>query len=85
METPPALDSSAMKHWDGRDVADVSPAKLSPRDRQRIRDLFEAPPRTRRRQPQIHSVIGLALAVGVLVGLAWALSPSSPVSSKLLP
>ena len=73
-----------MKHWDGRDLAQSSPQRLSPRDRQRIRDIFEAPARPRRGEPQISSVIGLVLAIGVLAGVAWMLAPSSPVSPDLL-
>ena len=73
-----------MKHWDGRDVADVTSASLSPRDRRRVRELFREPPRPRRAQPQVHSLIGLVLAVGVLAGLAWVLTPSSPVSPDLM-
>ena len=73
-----------MKHWDGRDVADVTPATLSPRERRRVRELFREPPRPRRTPLQVHSVIGLVLAVSVLAGVAWALMPSSPVSPDLM-
>ncbi len=73
-----------MKHWDGRDLAQSAPRRLSPRDRQRLAELFEAPVRPRRGEPQIGSVLGLVLALGVLAGVAWMLAPSSPVSPDLL-
>jgi hypothetical protein len=73
-----------MKHWDERERADVAPARLSRQDRLRLRALLgEAPPRPRQR---LHagSMIGLALAIGLAVGLAFLLSPSDPVSTRLL-
>ena len=73
-----------MKHWDGRDQAQATPQRLSPRDRKRVRELFREPPRPRRTQPQVHSMIGLVLAVSVLAGLAWLLTPSSPISPDLM-
>ena len=72
-----------MKHWDGRDLPEaieLRPARLETR----VRDLFRDPPKPKRREPQIASVIGLVLAVTLLVALSWALAPSSPVSSKLV-
>ena len=73
-----------MKHWDGRDRDHVAELRLAQPDRQRIRDLFLETPKPKRKAPQIHSVIGLALAVGLLVGLAMLLAPSHPVSPKLM-
>lgn len=73
-----------MKHWDGRDRDDAIQLDLPQRDRQRLAQGFEAPVRPRRREPQTGSVIGLALALGLLAALAWMLAPSGPVSSNLL-
>ena len=73
-----------MKHWDERERTDVAPARLSPRDRQRLRELLAAPPRRKRADIQAGSMIGLVLAVGVLAALAWVLAPADPVSSKLI-
>ena len=73
-----------MKHWDGRDLADASPVELSPRERQRIAELFEAPPRRRRSETPIGSVIGLVSALAILGLMTWALAPGSPVSPDLM-
>jgi ferric-dicitrate binding protein FerR (iron transport regulator) len=74
-----------MKHWDGRDRDDAVLLRLPQRDRARLAQFFEAPSPPRRREPaRIGSVIGLALALGMLAGLAWVLAPGSPVSSSLL-
>lgn len=73
-----------MKHWDGRDLAQASPRRLTPGERQRIAELFEAPARPRRAETHIGSVIGLASALAVLGLLAWALTPGSPVSPDLM-
>ena len=72
-----------MKHWDERERTDVTPARLSPRERQRLRELLE-PPQRKRGEADVGSMIGLVLAVGILAGLAWLSSPSAPVSSKLI-
>ena len=74
-----------MKHLDERERTDVAPARLSPRDRQRLRELLQQPPQRKRGEAQAGSAIGLVLAVGILACLAWLLSPSDPVSSKLIP
>ena len=73
-----------MKHWDGRDLPEAKPLPLTKAERARLRALFEPPPH--RRAPPTHagSKLGLALAFGVLIGLAWLLSPSDPVSSQLV-
>jgi hypothetical protein len=73
-----------MKHWDGRDRDQAIPLQLSRRDRQRFAQFLEAPAPARRREPQIGSLIGLALSIGLLIGLAWLLTPADPVSSKIL-
>ena len=74
-----------MKHWDGRDrPLAATPIRLPERDRQRIRAMFLEQPKLRRRPLQLHSLVGLAISIGVLVGLAYLLSPSDPVSSKIL-
>jgi len=73
-----------MKHWDGRDRDDVAPHPLSPAERARLRALFEVPAHRRQHSTHIGSVIGLALAVGLLVGLAFLLAPADPISSRLV-
>ena len=75
-----------MKHWDGRDLSQADAQPLSRRERQRIRAMFlEQPANRRQERAHMGSVIGLVLAVGLIAGLAWLLSPSSPVSSDLIP
>ena len=78
------LPAAPMKHWDGRDAADVTPAELSPREQQRVRELFEPRPRRRRSETHMGSVIGLVSALAILGLLTWALAPSSPVSPDLM-
>jgi hypothetical protein len=73
-----------MKHWDGRDRDDVVELRLPQSDRARLAEMLSQPVRPRRQPLQVHSVIGLALALGMLVALAMLLSPSDPVSSKLV-
>ena len=74
-----------MKHWDGRDRDDVTELRLARPDSARLAGIFASPPPSRRRQPpHTGSLIGLALAVGLLVGLALLLSPADPVSAKLI-
>jgi hypothetical protein len=74
-----------MQHCDGRDRDDAIPVRLPRRDRPRLAQLQPAPPRRRPRQPvDAGSLIGLALSLGVLAGLAWLLAPADPVSSSLL-
>jgi hypothetical protein len=73
-----------MKHWDGRDRDHVNELRLARPDRARLAEMLQAPVRPRRQPLQVHSVIGLALAIGLLVGLALLLSPSDPVSSQLV-
>ena len=73
-----------MKHWDGRDLPEASELPLTRAERARLRALFEPPAHRRQQRTHVGSKIGLALAVGVLIGLAWMLSPGDPVSSKLI-
>ncbi len=73
-----------MKHWDGRDRTDAVELRPSRREPARVRDLVRVPSKHRRAEPQIASLIGLVLAVGLLAVLSWALVPDSPVSSQLL-
>ena len=76
-----------MKHWNERDVADVTPARLTRAERKRVRALFAQIPEHRRDRnpPHVASIIGVALAFAVLASLAWALAPTDPISSKILP
>ena len=73
-----------MKHWDGRDLPEAIELRPTSRESARLRDLLRESPRRRRSEPQIASLIGLAMAVGFLVVLSWALAPGSPVSPRLL-
>lgn len=73
-----------MKHWDGRDRDQAVRLQLSPRDRQRFAQFIGTSARPTRQPPHIGSVIGLVLAVGVLVGVAWMLAPGEPVSPNVL-
>ena len=73
-----------MKHWDGRDRTEAFELRPARPEAARVRDLFRESPRPRRAEPQIASLIGLALAVGLLAVLSWALAPDSPVSAQLL-
>ena len=82
--TEQMLLATPMKHWDGRDFADASLAELSPRERQRVVELFQAPPRRRSRETPIGSVIGLVGALAILGLMTWALAPGSPVSPDLM-
>lgn len=73
-----------MKHWDGRDRTEGIELRPARRDGPRVRDLVREPPRPKRAEPQIGSLIGLACAVVFLAALSWAVAPSSPVSAQLL-
>ena len=74
-----------MKHWDGRDLPEATELPLSAAERGRLRALFEPPAHRRPARMHMGSVIGLASAVTLLALLAWALSPSDPVSPHVLP
>jgi hypothetical protein len=76
-----------MKHWDNPDLAEVARARLTRAERKRVRALFaQVPPHRRdRRPPDVGSIIGVAMALAVLAGIAWAIVPADPVSPKLLP
>jgi hypothetical protein len=74
-----------MKHWDGRD-RDTAELPLSKQERERLRAMFTERPTGRRpARPHVGSLIGLALALGVLAGVALVLAPADPVSPRLLP
>ena len=75
-----------MKHWDGRDLPEAIELRPDVPEAARLRAQLRESPRhrPRRAEPQIASLIGLVLAVGLLITLSWALAPSSPVSPKLL-
>ena len=73
-----------MKHWDGRDLPEAIELRPDAREAARLRGQLRQMHKPRRAEPQIASLIGLVLAVGLLVALSWALAPSSPVSSQLL-
>ena len=72
-----------MKHWDPSDaVAGV--ARLSPGDRKRLAAVLRAQaPNRGRTRPDLGSVIGLTLALAFLAGLAWAVTPTDPVSAEV--
>ena len=73
-----------MKHWDGQDAAEPNAPRLSRRERRALAHLFELPAHRRTSRASMGSLIGLGLALAVLAGLAWALAPGDPISSKLL-
>lgn len=74
-----------MKPWDGRDRPGAAELPLSPAERARLRALFEPPAHRGQARPHMGSWIGLALAVGLLAGLALLLAPCDPVSGDLIP
>jgi hypothetical protein len=71
-----------MKHWEGRDRDLALPTRRSPRSG--LSDIFKAPVQPRRQPAQVHSLIGLAITLTMLIFLAWALAPSDPVSPALM-
>jgi fatty acid desaturase len=73
-----------MKHWDRRDLPEAIELRPDAPAAARLRDQLRQSPKPRRAEPQIASLIGLVLAVGLLATLGWALAPSSPVSPQLL-
>ena len=73
-----------MEHWDGRDLAQAAPLRLSRRDRRRLERMLGQPARQRHTPPHAATLVGVALALGLLAGLAWALAPVSPVSPEML-
>ena len=73
-----------MNHWDGRDLPEAKELRLSKAERARLRALFEPPAHRRQHRTHVGSKIGLALAIGVLIGLAWVLAPGDPISAKLV-
>jgi hypothetical protein len=72
-----------MKHWDGRDRDHGFPLRVPRLDVARLAQALRSPAR-RQHSPHIGSLIGLALAVGLVAGLAWVLAPADPVSAGLL-
>lgn len=72
-----------MKHWDESDRDQAAEVRLSPRDRQRLRDLLTAPPQPNRGS-NVGTLIGVTLSAALLIGLALLLGPNDPVSSKIL-
>lgn len=73
-----------MKHWDGRDRTEAIELRPARREAAQVRDSIPKLPRSRRAEPQIGSLIGLAFAIFFLAALSWAVAPSSPVSDQLL-
>ena len=73
-----------MKHWDERDVADVEELRLPRPEEARLAEMLATRARPRREPVHVGSMIGLALALAVLAGLAWVLTPADPVSPTLL-
>ena len=74
-----------MKHWDERERTDGKAVRLSPAEQERLRALLAPPAHRARVRADAGSVIGLALALAVLAGLAIALGQSGPVSPEVLP
>jgi hypothetical protein len=73
-----------MKHWDGRDLPEAIELRVPRPERQRLMAMLKEPPTARREPPQVGAVIGLVLALGLVIGLAFLLAPADPVSAKLL-
>ena len=73
-----------MKPWDGRDRPGAAELPLSAAERARLRALFELPAHRSQERPHMGSWIGLALAVGLLAGLALLLAPGDPISADLM-
>jgi hypothetical protein len=72
-----------VKHWDQSDAV-AGTARLSPGDRKRLAAMLDAPSQTRgRRRPDLSSVVGLTLALAFLAGIAWAVTPTDPVSAEV--
>lgn len=65
-----------MKHWDPTDSLS---APASEGDWPRL----VTPRRARRRRSELGSRVGLAIAIAFVVGLAWAVAPTSPVAKEL--
>lgn len=72
-----------MKHWDGRDRPEAA-IPLSPEQRERLRALLAPPAGRPKVRASPGSLVGLALAIGLLVGLTLLLAPASPISPKIL-
>lgn len=73
-----------MKHLGEPERSDAVELPLSRGERERLRALLELPPGRRPRSPGAGSLVGLALALGVLVGLALLLAPNEPVARAFL-
>ena len=72
-----------MRHWDPSDAVAGS-ARLSRADRKRLNAVLTAQPLTRGRgRPDLGSLLGLTLAIACLAGLAWAVTPTDPVSAEV--
>ena len=72
-----------MKHWDPSDAV-AGAARLSRADRKRVNAILNAQPITRgRTRPDLSSMVGLTLAIAFLAGLAWAVTPTDPVSAEV--
>jgi hypothetical protein len=72
-----------MKHWDPSNSL-ANAERLSPGDRKRMAAMLDTPPRTRgRTRPDLASMVGLTLALAFLAGLAWAVTPTDPVSAEV--
>ena len=71
-----------MEHWDPQDADGAVRVRLPRRDRQRLAQLLQPAQRPKRDQ-RAASLFGMVIAVAFLAGVAWALSPVSPVSSAL--
>ena len=70
-----------MKPWTPDDVAG---ATVLPEAEARAIAAAVAPPRARRApRPAFGSLVGLGLSLMFVAGLAWALSPDSPVAREV--
>lgn len=72
-----------MKHWDPSEPVSGA-ARLSAGDRKRMDAILSAPPHPRgRMRPDLSSMVGLTLAIAFLAGVAWAVTPTNPVSAEV--
>jgi len=72
-----------VKHWNPSDAV-AGAARLSAGERKRMDAILNAQPLPRgRTRPDLSSMVGLTLAIAFLAGIAWAVTPTEPVSAEV--
>ncbi len=73
-----------MRHWDPSSEQ-ANELRLSASDQQRLAELLRTPDAkpARRERPEIGSLVGLALSLAFLAGIAWAIVPVDVVSAEV--